>query len=228
MSHFVIVLASFGSLVGCELSETSKEDTLPSFLSPDGSLRYMTPAGEVITGEAVDQNTVRFEITDGRRRFGFELAPERMREWANRRGDPEKLDELRIEYGYDEGVAKYTINGQEYRVGHDQIGSWVPARARFDAEPELPLGLPIDGLSVFDNELGDTLVETLERLGAELTDNSRFVDEDGNCSGAFMTVLGGCLQVKCPLGGVANPVCHACVGTFAACVMMAILHLGGV
>ena len=57
--------------------------------------------------------------------------------------------------------------------------------------------------------------------------SSRWMSPDGSCSGAFATVLAGCLRFKCPLGGVANPVCHACVGTTIACLVVAIWVLAG-
>ena len=54
---------------------------------------------------------------------------------------------------------------------------------------------------------------------------SKFVNDDGTCTGAFSTAIGGCAKFKCMLGGWANPVCHACVGTGIVCLVAAIVHL---
>lgn len=119
------------------------------------------------------------------------------------------------------------MNGKTYTIAQADIPEWGGmAKARGELT-DAPLGIPVEKSSVFHNPFGNELVDTLEQLGGEIQTLDKMLNEDGTCSGPFTTVLGGCIRFKCPFGGLANPVCHACVGTFAACVLIALLVMTG-
>lgn len=219
-SHLALLLIL--AMVGCteESAITDAEAPgPPAWLSADG-LDYTTHRGNSVTGRVLESRTVEFRITSPSGDFfAFRLGPHGLVEWT-----PE--DRMEIRYGESADAVTYELNGTVYERRASEIPVWGAMASYRNGEPEVPMGIPIDN-TLFGNRLGDELDETLEMLGEELQRTNPWIGENGACSGEFTFVLSACMQFKCPWGGLANPACNACIGTFTACLVVAMWILAG-
>ena len=151
-------------LPGCSDSTTTEpEGRTPDWLSAAG-VDYQTPEGDLLTGRQVGEDTFEFKLeAPNGEYFAFQLSPDHLEEWTSQ-------DRLRIEYGEDTGEATYTINGKNYTREHAEIPAWGGmARAQYQ-DDEFPMGIPIAGLTVYNNKLGNRLSDMIDELARDLDD----------------------------------------------------------
>lgn len=208
---------------GCAGPSPESPVTPGASRSPDtGEIRYTTASGKPVV-VTPSPGGATFEIRDGDDVFGFSWSEEGFGEWAVVDGQRESLQ---VEYRADLDVEVVRYNGKVVQVtradpaAHSSFEAAVTQAAR--------LKRPLSESTLYDNRLGEELVASIGSTLHDLGVQQRWVDDDGSCSRELTTVAGACARWKCSLGGgLANPVCHVCIGTTVACVVMAIANLNG-
>jgi len=222
LAFLKIGMALAAAVVGGCSGPSPDSPVAPAWSRDTDGIHYTTARGKPVVVRPGPEG-VTFEIRDGDESFGFSWSEEGFEEWAVRNG---RREALQVEYRSDLDVEVVRYNGKVVQVTRADraVHSSFEAAVSTVADLERPLSASI----LYDNSLGEELVESIGTTLHDLGVQQRWVEGDGSCSRELTTVAGACARWKCAFGGgAANPICHVCVGTTVVCVVMAIANLNG-
>ena len=213
-------LVALVGAAGCQETPAVTAVDADPFEYSDGKGILALSDGDVIEIEphfnAIDEvEGVRCEIfAENGDRFGFFTNPVEFEEWSIRSGDEVALSAVSL----GDGTSEWRLDDAVYRDRDDAAVDLRAAMSRLTGKAPREL-------HVWDNPLGEKLMRALTDPTSSRDPDVQAIapiNDNGTCSSEFFSSVLSCVQIKCNLGGVANPVCHACTGVLAACVIAAV------